>query len=243
MPHGGTRSRSAARDPRNPVVRVQRRTLGPAARSTTPHAVNAASIVAFTSVSSIGPMGGSAARSSSGPVSRSETTPGLRRRRDLVAVGGSGQHCGHRAATGFHEARVEHLAELIVVPDIIQHAGQRGLDHGGDEEVALKLPVLAADPRANYRCRGGIDPETAHQQRDNELAASLCPAVDRSAGGAGELGDAIDVHRRIAMRKQHRLSRIRDRGVQGGVAWATSKTLTCDHQNDSVDILTMHTVP
>jgi hypothetical protein len=39
-----------------------------AVRSTAPHAVNAASKVAFTSVSSIGPMGGSAARSSSGPV-------------------------------------------------------------------------------------------------------------------------------------------------------------------------------
>jgi Luciferase-like monooxygenase len=47
-----------------------------AVRSTAPHAVNAASMVAFTSVSSIGPMGGSAARSSSGPVSRSEITPG-----------------------------------------------------------------------------------------------------------------------------------------------------------------------
>jgi hypothetical protein len=36
----------------------------PAVRSSAPHAVNAASMVAFTSVSSIGPMGGSAARSS-----------------------------------------------------------------------------------------------------------------------------------------------------------------------------------
>ena len=104
-----------------------------------------------------------------------------------------------------HPATARHLCAKLV---------RRFIGEGASPQILAQVTAVW----------GGIDPETAHQQRDNQLATRLRPAVDRSAGSAGELGDAIDVHRRIAMRKQHRLSRIRDRGVQGSVAWTTSKT-------------------
>ena len=76
-----------------------------AVRSTAPHAVNAASMVAFTSVSSIGPMGGSAARSSSGPVSRSEIIPGCDggaispRSADRASIAATERRRGSQAST------------------------------------------------------------------------------------------------------------------------------------------------
>ena len=82
---------------------------------------------------------GSTARSSSGPVSRSETMPGCSTGRNLAAVGGAAQHRHNRAPAGSHEPLVEHGAEIVVSGEVTEYTRQPGLDHRVGEEFALQL--------------------------------------------------------------------------------------------------------
>src|SRR5271170_2782044 len=113
----------------------------------------------------------------------------------------------------------------------------------GRRRIGAEVPVLTADPRANYRCRG------RDRSRNGSPAARQRARRESLPGGRSQRGwcqpawrrdrcSPLNTHAKATPPQSHSRSRCPRQCRGGGL-----EELTCDHQNDSVDILTMHTVP